>query len=343
MQLIYICLHLWRVIDCKSECFWWSWQAYIFALCSLNDYLRFNPQGKSPRNDAAEFNEKRVYRNWCIGRLGDNICRLGVCSNSSKFVGIIHFHEKQVTKDAETFHDYQSCCVWLFVRSYGAFTCSFYLLDRSVIAFYVFKLLNKFTKTASLLTLGLIALERMHAIVWPFRHRVLRIYVYKAALVFTWALPAALTAILSLKIYNVRFEAALPATVFFVTIEMAASYITLWVFIKRRRPQHDTSTSQDKALAFTLLLISGAFVVTWVIPVLFISIPRICTTCHQPKGSVILWLHVAFAFQSVINPVIYCFRIPGFQDILKAKIKQMNFFGKRMQQQPTENDMRDYK
>ena len=87
--------------------------------------LRFNPQGKSPRNDAAEFNEKRVYRNWCIGRLGCNICRLGVCSNSSKFVGIIHFHEKQVTKDAETFHDYQSCCVWLFVRSYGAFTCSF--------------------------------------------------------------------------------------------------------------------------------------------------------------------------------------------------------------------------
>lgn len=53
----------------------------------------------------------------------------------------------------------------------------FYLLDRSVIAFYVFNLLNKFTKTASLLTLGLIALERMHAIVWPFRHRVLRIYV----------------------------------------------------------------------------------------------------------------------------------------------------------------------
>lgn len=219
----------------------------------------------------------------------------------------------------------------------------FYLLDRSVIAFYVFNLLNKFTKTASLLTLGLIALERMHAIVWPFRHRVLRIYVYKAALVFTWTLPAALTAILSLKIYNVRFEAALPATVFFVTIEMAASYITLWVFIKRRRPQHDTSTSQDKALAFTLLLISGAFVVTWVIPVLFISIPRICTTCHQPKGSVILWLHVAFAFQSVINPVIYCFRIPGFQDTLKAKIKQMNVFGKRMQQQPSENDMRDYK
>lgn len=219
----------------------------------------------------------------------------------------------------------------------------FYLLDRSVIAFYVFNLLNKFTKTASLLTLGLIALERMHAIVWPFRHRVLRIYVYKAALVFTWALPAALTAILSLKIYNVRFEAALPATVFFVTIEMAASYITLWVFIKRRRPQRDTSTSQDKALAFILLLISGAFVVTWVIPVLFITIPRICTTCHQPKGSVILWLQVAFAFQSVINPVIYCFRIPGFQDTLKAKIKQMNVFGKRMQQQPSENDMRDYK
>ena len=219
----------------------------------------------------------------------------------------------------------------------------FYVLDPSKIAFYVFNLLNKFTKTASLLTLGLIALERMHAIVWPFRHRVLRIYIYKAALVFAWALSAALTAIMSLKMYNVRFEAVLLATVFFVTIETAASYITLWVFIKRRRPQHDTSTSQDKALAFTLLLISGAFVVTWVIPVLFISIPRICTTCHQPKGSVIMWLHIAFAFQSVINPVIYCFRIPGFQDTLKAKIKQMNFFGKRMQQQPTENDMRDYK
>lgn len=30
-----------------------------------------------------------------------------------------------------------------------------------------------------------------------------------------------------------------------------------------------------------------------------------------------------FAVQSLVNPVIYCFRLPSFKDSLKARIKEM--------------------
>ena len=90
----------------------------------------------------------------------------------------------------------------------GMTSTVFYLLNPSDISFGLFGILNMFTKLTCHITLCLIAIERMHAIVWPLRHKVLGCGVCKTALVLSWILSAAIvatTSILSLYTYNSVF------------------------------------------------------------------------------------------------------------------------------------------
>ena len=217
----------------------------------------------------------------------------------------------------------------------GMTSTVFYLLNPSDISFGLFGILNMFTKLTCHITLCLIAIERMHAIVWPLRHKVLGCGVYKTALVLSWILSAAIvatTSIFSLYTYNsVFFEFTLPVLITAGIITMITSYISIWVSSvhRRKKDKYNTATNQDKALAITLLLVAGTFVVTWVIPVLYISISHLCS-CYKPSFSVTMLTYLVPALESVINPLIYCFRIPGFQDKFKLKMVTMNCFKKRV-------------
>ena len=212
----------------------------------------------------------------------------------------------------------------------GMSSAVFYLLNPSDISFCLFAILSMFTKLACLITLCLIAIERMHAIVWPLRHHVLGSGVYKTALVLSWILSAVAATTSILSVYKYNSVLILPVLISAGIITMITSYISIWVSVHRRiKDKHNTATNQDKGLAITLLLLAGTFVVTWVIPVLYMSISHLCS-CHKPSLSVTLLTYLAPALESVINPVIYCFRIPGFQDKLKLKMVTMNCFKKRV-------------
>ena len=223
----------------------------------------------------------------------------------------------------------------------GMTSAVFYLLYPSDISFCMFSILSVFTKLACHITLCLIAIERMHAIVWPLRHQVLGYGVYKTALVLSWILAAvvATTFILSVYTYNSVLEFVLLVLIAAGIITMLTSYISIWVSVHRRKKdKHITATNQDKALAITLLLVAGSFVVTWVIPVLYMSISHLCS-CYKPSLSVTLLTYLAPALDSVINPVIYCFRVPGFQDKLKPKILTMNCFEKRVKRRDASTEL----
>ena len=216
----------------------------------------------------------------------------------------------------------------------GMSSAVFYLLNPSDISFCLFAILSMFTKLACLITLCLIAIERMHAIVWPLRHQVLGCGVYKTALVLSWILSAAIAAttlIVSVYTYNsVIVEFSLLVLIAAGIITMITSYISIWVSVHRRKKdKYNTATNQGKALAITLLLVAGTFVVTWVIPVLYMSISHLCS-CYKHSHSVTLLTYLVPALESVINPLIYCFRIPGFQDKFKLKMVTMNCFKKRV-------------
>ena len=221
----------------------------------------------------------------------------------------------------------------------GMSSAVFYLLNPSDISFCLFAILSMFTKLACLITLCLIAIERMHAIVWPLRHHVLGCGVYKTALVLSWILSAVAVTTSIVSVYTYNSVLILPVLIAAGMITMITSYISIWVSVHRRKKdKHNTATNQDKGLAITLLLVAGTFVVTWVIPVLYMSISHLCS-CYKPSLSVTLLTYLAPALESVINPVIYCFRIPGFQDKLKVKMVTMNCFKKRVKRRDATTEL----
>ena len=208
-----------------------------------------------------------------------------------------------------------------------------FLLNPSYVSFCLWHILSRFTKLASLFTIVVIAIERMHAIVFPIRHKVLRNRVYKIALVFIWSLAAMSTIFLVFHITgNLRYAVVSAGSQLTVAVAVVviiiSCYITIWISLRRRNQRlHRVSANQDKALAVTLLFVAGGFVITWFPPTVYVAIARVCKTCLKLNTTTIsLTLLLVLGFQSLINPVIYCFRMRGFKVSLKALVKEIIFW-----------------
>ena len=150
-----------------------------------------------------------------------------------------------------------------------------YLIFKTTsISLRVSNALLTFPKTACLFTLGVIAVERMHAVVWPIRHKVMTGSVYKIALVGIWILSAIVTAI---ELYNkgafgesVTFVYFWQVTIFGVIITTIVCSACIWIKVTLR-PQsvRNAAAQKDNLQVNTLLLITGAFIFTWVLPITY--------------------------------------------------------------------------
>ena len=204
-----------------------------------------------------------------------------------------------------------------------------YLSNPTITSFYVYKVSNTFLKTASLFTLGVIAVERMHAIIWPIRHQVMNSSVYKTALLVIWISSCVVTAAVVLQwsgLWEIGKYAPLllPIIIIVISFITVTCYVCIWITVRRRKQRRlAASAKQDKALAVTLLLVGGAFLITWGTPILYMSIAGVCKNCYKPSVTTITAVMLLFAVQSLTNPVIYCFRLSSFKDSLKARIKEM--------------------
>lgn len=119
----------------------------------------------------------RIWRN-C---LECNICCSRSYGGRGKRFGIVTFMTTTSLRTRKHIMIINLIVTDLLSGAAGTSSTLYYLLKPSDIAFYVLQTLNIFPKAASLFTLGVIAVERMHAIVWPIRHRVLGTSIYKVA------------------------------------------------------------------------------------------------------------------------------------------------------------------
>ena len=204
-----------------------------------------------------------------------------------------------------------------------------FLLNPTTTSFYVYKALNTFLKAASLFTLGVIPIERMHAIIWPLRHQVMNSSVYKGGILLIWILSALATAPVTFQwsgLWDIGTFAPLflPVVIGGIIFTAVTCYGCIWITVRRRKQRRlAASAKQEKTLAVTLLLVGGAFLITWGIPIFYVSIARVYKNCFQLLITAIRGVMLLFVTQSLVNPVIYCFRLPSFKDSLKARIKEM--------------------
>lgn len=110
---------------------------------------------------------------------------------------------------------------------------------------------------ASLLSLALISLERMCAILWPFRHRLSRKWHYLTSVGSVWAL-AILNGVANINI-NEQFSLFTVISSITSVVVISVAYFAIWIKTRRQNLPRKTSRSQehDRRLAKTLCIVTG--------------------------------------------------------------------------------------
>lgn len=163
----------------------------------------------------------------------------------------------------------------------------------------------------SVLSLTVISLERMLAIVWPFRHRMLRMWHYQVAIASIWILSSLNANIGSAYSYVTVVTEIGPI----LTITIA--YFTIWISTKRSQFLHKSSrsTEQNKKLAKTLFLVTVLSIATCLPNAICLATRDYLQQLHSFPLQITL---VALFANSFMNPILYCFKMPAFKRSLKT-------------------------
>ena len=213
------------------------------------------------------------------------------------------------------------CNFWQYISSY------FGLWENVIYAVYLTFVLT------SIINLAAISLERLHATFRPFKHRVIKKWVFGGAVALIWITAGlhsiAVQVILKLGDKNlfyyffVSYCSVFPICLFLIFV----SYVSIAVKINcGARPQHHGAASREKKLTKTLFIMTVVSLMLWLPFVLllyphlvgdsfFTSVP-LSTYFHLHKAILVL-----FYANSLVNPILYAFRMPEFKRALVSLLR----------------------
>jgi len=219
--------------------------------------------------------------------------------------------------------------------------CNLWKLNSIEVRLYVdsvVAILSVLFLAASFTNIAIIALERMHATFFPFRHRLLKKWVYRLVIAVVWVTSGLIT-ICIICILLVQFDPVsrvyyvlyLGATFCLICLLIiCASYSSIVIKIRRgAQPQHHGAASRERKLTMTLLIVT--------VVSLLLCLPRVILMYFaipiSQSWSLSLRFHLGGAFDvlslanSLANPILYAMRMPEYRSALLA------LFRKRIQPQ----------
>ncbi|XP_020631470.1 adenosine receptor A2a-like [Orbicella faveolata] len=198
------------------------------------------------------------------------------------------------------------------------------LRSRAAIWFFDF-----LSGMASIFTLASVSLERLFAMGWPLRHRVIPPITYAVFVTVPWVLALIVASLPLFDMFRLlphlfMFQVILASCSFPIVVTIIA-YITLWFKVKTSDPSgHERSREKDKRLAITLVIASFIFPFTWLPYTIVLSIINLCMKCvfsnvklFNGLSMICMFMHLANSF---LNPLVYILRIPEFRGAIRELI-----------------------
>ena len=181
----------------------------------------------------------------------------------------------------------------------------------------------------SLTNITSIALERVHATFLPFRHRVLKKWVYGLIIAVVW-ITSGLTSVVFFALLDLfeEIQYAFYSDLTFLSICLFIIFISYTsIFIKIRygaQPQHHGAASRERKLTITLLIVTVVSVLLYLPYVVFFFVFLI----NKPEMSRSLRIHLNYALvflfyaNSLVNPILYAIRMPEYRSAFLALIRR---------------------
>ena len=171
---------------------------------------------------------------------------------------------------------------------------------------------------ASLTNLIAISLERLHATFCPFRHRFVSKWVHRAIIIVIWLIAIVrevaqifFLEIGYLEVINTYFYILFYAVFLFV---ICVSYILIVIKVQcSRHPQFHTRSKRERKLTGTALIVSLVSLLCLLPAMIYAACLNLLFTCFQ-NDHIDMAVLVLFLANSLVNPITYALRMPGFRE-----------------------------
>ena len=178
----------------------------------------------------------------------------------------------------------------------------------------------------SLTNITVISLDRMHATFRPFRHRVVKIWVYGVTISVVWVLAAMIsTAIMMLYLLFDKewshHEYLWPSYSLLCLFVICACYASIIVKICcGARPQHHGAARRQRKLTVTLLIMTIVSLLLWLPFAVAAFVYYTTDSSRSLSYTKIMRLNMSllllFYTNSFVNPVVYTIRMPEYRKAL---------------------------
>ena len=175
---------------------------------------------------------------------------------------------------------------------------------------------------ASLISLSLISLDRLHATLHPFRHCLIEKHVYFKVIACSWVvalLMASVTGVIEGVVNGISVWCVTFSYTFITLVIISVSYISIRMNVKKTSHSHSGVISSEKKLSLTLFIMIAAYMLT-ILPLStwWLLECSQCCQCHLSKRfNIEEAMVVVYSTNSIVNPLIYALRMREFRKGIK--------------------------
>ena len=180
-----------------------------------------------------------------------------------------------------------------------------------------FAFVNLFSFT-SLTNLLAISLERLHATFCPFRHRFMRKWVYRAIIIVIW-LIAIVREVAQIFLWEISYFEVIHTYLYclFYAVSLfviCVSYILITIKVRcSRHPQFRYRSKRERKLTGTALTVSLVSLLCFLPLIIYLACAGLSFSSFA-NFHIYLAMLVLFLANSLVNPIIYVLRMPGFRE-----------------------------
>ena len=215
---------------------------------------------------------------------------------------------------------------WLF----GSEQCDFWTIHYSSILYSSVVFALWVFPTASLINLAAISLERTHATFRPFKHRLVKKKIFGAVIAVVWITAGLLASTRVLYVPTLTSEGSANFFIsyysfcLFCLLVIVVSYSSIAIkIVFLTQSHHHGATSRERKLTKTLLLVTVVSLLLTLPFIIFVIRSNVAISFRLSKMISLrtpVWLRYSlislFYTSSLVNPILYAFRIPEFRRAL---------------------------
>jgi len=178
---------------------------------------------------------------------------------------------------------------------------------------------------SSLTNLSLIALERLHATLRPFRHCLIDKWAYFEIAICSWLVALFVSSVMA--VFNLYKPVAnvyvWGSAIVLALLILTISYVIIIVKVKSNSPQHFGSVASDRKLSVTLFIVTVVSILTILPYSVYAVLIPVGLWYHLSRTAQFNITYVCFVLyyaSSLVNPLIYAIRMQEFRNALKKLI-----------------------